>query len=47
MINLKRGCKVQILVADDESTLRLILSEALRKWGYDTVEAENGAEAVS
>ena len=38
---------MQILVADDESTLRLILSKALRKWGYDTVEAENGEEAVS
>ena len=35
---------MQILVADDESTLRLILSKALRKWGYDRVEAENGEE---
>lgn len=38
---------MQILVADDESTLRLILSKALKKWGYEIVEAENGAEAVS
>lgn len=38
---------MQILVADDERSLRLILSKALRKWGYDTVEAENGEEAFS
>lgn len=38
---------MQILIADDERSLRLILSKALRKWGYDTVEAENGAEAIS
>lgn len=38
---------MQILVADDERSLRLILSKALKKWGYEIVEAENGAEAVS
>jgi len=38
---------VKILVADDEKSLRVILSKALIKWGYDTVEAENGTDAVS
>lgn len=38
---------MKILVADDEKSLRVILSKALIKWGYDTVEAENVTDAVS
>ncbi len=38
--------KPLILVADDDRRHRTILSTLLRDWGYDTVEASDGKEAV-
>ena len=36
----------RILIADDESSLRKVLSAALRKAGYDTVTAKDAQEAL-
>ena len=36
----------RILVVDDEESLRLLLSRALQKAGYEVVTAANGAAAV-
>jgi two-component system, cell cycle response regulator len=36
---------MKILVADDEQISRRVLEVMLNKWGYDTISAENGAEA--
>jgi len=33
----------KVLIVDDEPTIRWVLAEALRGWGYETVEAETGA----
>jgi len=35
----------KVLIVDDEPTIRWVLAEALRGWGYETVEAETGAAA--
>ncbi len=35
-----------VLVADDESVMRIVARAFLKKWGYDTVIAENGRMAV-
>lgn len=37
----------KILIVDDEPFIRLALSEALRSWGYEAVEAENVAAGRS
>ena len=36
----------KILVADDEALIRRLICDFLHKNGYETVEAENGAEAL-
>jgi|SRR5262245_22173579 len=36
----------KVLIVDDEPAIRLLLAEALRSWGYETVEAETGAAAL-
>lgn len=36
----------KILVVDDEPMIRWTLTEALRLWGYEPVEAESGAQAL-
>lgn len=41
------GLKGNILVADDDSDLRLTLTETLCDEGYFVVQAEDGAEAIS
>src|SRR5262245_66663638 len=33
----------KVLIVDDEPTIRWVLAEALRGWGYETGEAETGA----
>src|SRR5262247_1213988 len=33
----------KVLIVDDEPTIRWALNEALRGWGYETIEAETGA----
>lgn len=38
---------VQILIADDSRSSRFILSRMLGRWGYSTVEASNGKEALA
>jgi DNA-binding NtrC family response regulator len=38
--------KVKMLIVDDESGVRFALSEALRSWGYESVQAASVAEAV-
>jgi DNA-binding response OmpR family regulator len=37
----------KVLIVDDEPSIRFVLGEALRGWGYETVEAETGARALS
>lgn len=36
----------KILIVDDSSMIRLIVSKATRKAGYDVVEASNGQEGI-
>jgi DNA-binding response OmpR family regulator len=37
----------KVLIVDDEPTFRLALGEALSGWGYETVEAGTGKEALA
>lgn len=37
---------MQALIADDETTTRLMLSRMMTKWGYEVVEADNGLTAL-
>ncbi|HVZ63237.1 MAG TPA: response regulator [Lacunisphaera sp.] len=36
----------RILIADDDESIRLLLRRMLQRLGYETVEAENGKEAM-
>ncbi len=38
---------MHVLIVDDEKTIRFILGKALKKWGYEIVEAKNGEEAAA
>jgi len=38
--------KFKILVADDDTTIRSTLAEAVRAWGYHTIEAATLAETL-
>ncbi|NOT47149.1 MAG: sigma-54-dependent Fis family transcriptional regulator [Acidobacteria bacterium] len=40
-----RACET-ILIVDDDRFVRMALGEALRSWNYETVEAQNVAEAL-
>lgn len=40
------GRKLRVLVADDDSTSRRVLLSILTKWGYETVSAEDGEQAL-
>jgi CheY-like chemotaxis protein len=37
----------KVLIVDDEPTIRWALTEALRGWNYETVEAETGEAAIA
>jgi two-component system, cell cycle response regulator len=37
---------MKVLIADDSAQSRLLLQRSLRRWGYDVVTAENGAQAL-
>jgi DNA-binding response OmpR family regulator len=37
----------KVLIVDDEPTIRWVLDEALRGWGYETIEAETGAATLA
>ena len=37
---------MKVLIADDSATSRKLLRGALGRWGYEIVEAENGAQAL-
>jgi two-component system cell cycle response regulator len=37
---------MKVLIADDSATSRVLLKSALRRWGYQAVIAENGAQAL-
>jgi CheY-like chemotaxis protein len=37
----------KVLIVDDEPTIRWMLAEALRGWGYETVEAGTGAATLA
>ena len=43
-VTVRRGC---ILIADDSLTLRHRLGQNLESWGYETVRAEDGADAIA
>ena len=36
----------KIVIAEDDPASREMLAEMIRKWGYEVVEAENGADAL-
>ena len=36
----------KIVIAEDDSSSRELLTELLQSWGYDVVEARNGADAL-
>ena len=36
----------KIVVAEDDTANRDLISEMLRGWGYDVVEARDGADAL-
>jgi len=36
----------KVLIVDDEPSIRFVLGEALRGWGYETAEAETGKKAL-
>jgi CheY-like chemotaxis protein len=36
----------KIVIAEDDSSSRELLSELLRSWGYHVIEARNGADAL-
>lgn len=38
---------MRILLAEDDATLRNLLSSMLKKWDYDVVAVENGEEAIT
>jgi DNA-binding NtrC family response regulator len=38
--------RLQILIVEDDSTLRDLLAEVLRGWGYETAAVASGAEAL-
>ncbi len=44
---MPRKRKPVILVADDDKSHRLMLTTLLEEWGYKTLEAKNGKEAVT
>jgi len=39
--------KEKVLVVDDDRSIRWMLTEALKEWGYQTVEVSNCQEAIS
>jgi DNA-binding NtrC family response regulator len=41
-----KSSNTQILIVDDESGVRFALSEALRTWGYESIQASNVADAI-
>ncbi|MCF7979882.1 MAG: transporter substrate-binding domain-containing protein [Chromatiaceae bacterium] len=41
------GRRLTLLVADDQATSRGFLSECCRGWGFEVIEAADGAEAVA
>ncbi len=44
---LMKSSTSKILIVDDESGVRFVLSEALRSWGYESIQAGSVAEAVT
>lgn len=46
-IQIPRGSGELVLVVDDEASVRLIMAQTLQTFGYRTVTANDGAEAVS
>jgi DNA-binding response OmpR family regulator len=38
--------KIKVLIADDESRMRKLVGDFLKKKGYEVIEAENGQQAV-
>jgi two-component system, cell cycle response regulator len=37
---------MKVLVADDDACMRYLICQVVRDWGYEPVEAENGAQAL-
>ena len=40
------GLSKQVLIAEDEPVVRLLLQRLLKSWGYRTLSASNGKQAV-
>ena len=40
------GTSKQVLIAEDEPVVRLLLQRLLKSWGYRTLSASNGKQAV-
>ena len=40
------GLPKQVLIAEDEPVVRLLLQRLLKSWGYRTLSASNGKQAV-
>lgn len=43
---MDKSFKPQVLIADDEEHMRLLLSELMKRWGYDCLLAQDGQEAL-
>ncbi len=41
------GRRLQVFVADEEPLIRRFIARSFRAWGYDVVEAEDGATAIA
>ncbi len=42
---LSGGSALKVLIADDNSVSRLLLERLLSKWGYEVIQANDGAQA--
>ena len=42
----ERATAPRVLIADDDATTRLVLSESLREAGFEVVETRDGEEAL-
>ncbi|MFH1415061.1 MAG: response regulator [Elusimicrobiota bacterium] len=46
MLGLSKKKQNTILIVDDESDIRLLLSTYLKSWGYNVIEAKDGRQGM-